>query len=653
MNIEHRPAELLAFHARVFGPQPHTTSSAPPDAESASSSPPPPENEDAEFVNTMFASKNGARIRHLWNGGAPASGDTSGSGGDHALLCELAWWTNGNATHMERLFRQSPRMEAAGPKGERYLARSIKTAIAAWRKNQPPPPDPPPVDSATSDTPSSDQDASAGDPAPGDGEVRSHSASPKSVPEPPPVEVPTLRPVHFTDLGNAVRLVRRFGEDLRYVYGLGWIIWDGIRWCVDRTGIALRLAKATIVALYAEASTLTDDGARAGLVAHAKASESNPRLEALLAVAESEPGIATSPDQLDSDPWFLNVKNGVVDLRTGQLRSHRRSDLITKLAPVVYNPNATLELWNTFVAAITNNDADQARFLQRACGYSSTGITQEEKFFIGIGGGATGKSTFASALDAALGDYALSVNIETFLHAKYSRNPAAPSEDIARLRGARFVYALESPEGRSFNLEFVKRATGGGDPLIGRFPFARHSLEFIPELKLWLLANHPPRARIDDDAFWRRACRIPFLNVIPPERRDPTVKARLRDPQVAGPAIIAWLVHGCLDWQRHGLPPSESVAKATTAYREEMDPLQDFFAECCVFDRQAWTATGELRAAYDAWCRERGEKHPVPWSDIAEALRRRGCEAKAGHIPGTDKRPRGWQGITLQDTARA
>jgi putative DNA primase/helicase len=194
-------------------------------------------------------------------------------------------------------------------------------------------------------------------------------------------------------------------------------------------------------------------------------------------------------------------------------------------------------------------------------------------------------------------------------------------------------------EGKKLAEGLVKLVTGG-NTVRARFLY-QEAFDFVPQFKLWLAANHAPKVKHDDSAMWRRILRIPFENVLPKERCDPTVKARLKNVEECGSAILAWAVEGCLRWREQGLGVPPVVEEATEQYRLDMDPLKEFVAECCICHPNAWTPAGTLRSAYERYCRENGEKHPVGPRDFADGLRARGCtrdKRHAGH---------GWLGIGL------
>jgi putative DNA primase/helicase len=445
----------------------------------------------------------------------------------------------------------------------------------------------------------------------------------KSVGRYPPGSLPT------TDLGNAERLVGRHGHDLVHVYGLGWHVWTSQLWERDETGQVERRAKETVRSIYEEAAHVAQDEKRKTLAKWAKQSESVSRLGAMIALARSEPGIPLKADQLDADPWLLNVQNGSLDLRTGDLRPHDRSDLITKLAPVAYDRDAEAPAWESFLGRILPNAAVR-KFLQRYAGYSLTGDVSEQILLFLYGTGANGKSTLLNTLLEMMGNYAQQAAPE-LLTIKRGAHPT----ELADLQGARFVASIEVEEGKRLAESLVKQMTGG-DRIKARF-MRRDFFEFDPTHKIWLAANHKPVVRGTDHAIWRRIKLVPFEVTIPEPERDPNLPEKLRAEL---PGILAWAVRGCLDWQREGLDEPEEIRAATEEYREDMDPLQEFFEEWCLFREDHWTTSADIRGAYQGWAQKAGER-PLDWHMVAARLKERGCREKRRH------QGRGWQGIEL------
>jgi putative DNA primase/helicase len=441
----------------------------------------------------------------------------------------------------------------------------------------------------------------------------------------------------LTDLGNAERLVARHGNDLRFAAGLGWLVWGGQRWKPDRDGEVMRRAKQTVRAIPVEAEGLDADG-RKGVFKWAITSESEPRLRAAVKLAESEAAVVVPVDELDADPWLLNAPNGTVDLRSGELREHRRSDLLTKITGASYQPDAYFELWDDFLKAVTAGNLELAAFLARAIGYSVTGHTGEEVLFFGHGPTATGKSTFFDAVKSALGDYADVADFETFLK---RRGDAGIRNDIARLVGARLVVSIEVDEGRQLAEGLLKLVTGG-DPVTARFLY-RETFEFRPSFKLWMAANERPRVNADDAAMWRRIIQVPFTHTIPESERDDRVKLKLRTNPDAQAAILAWAVQGCLEWQRHGLAVPDCVRSYTAEYRAENDLLADWLTDACLLGPELYAFANELRGSYEKWATEASEK-PLAGKAFAARLKTRGC-TPAKHGSGR----RIWRGIALCD----
>jgi putative DNA primase/helicase len=459
---------------------------------------------------------------------------------------------------------------------------------------------------------------------------------------------------HFnlTDAGNAERFAAQHGDRIKFCWSWKkWLYYDGTRWNPE-TGEekARHMALQTTRSILADAAATEDQDKRKRVAAWGLQSESNNRIQAILALARSLPDIAVYADSLDAGIFSLNCLNGTIDLTTGQLRDHDAADMLTKLCPVQYDPGARMPLWDDFLRTVTNNDSAMMSFLQAATGYALTGSTQEEKLFFVHGDAATGKSTFVEGLKATLGSYAATADFESFLKRD---SVGGPRNDIAKLAGARLVVSVEVDEGKTLAEGLVKMLTGG-DTISARFLYSE-SFEFVPQFKLWLAANHAPRVRDDDEAMWRRILRIPFNHVIPKDARDPTVKLRLRDPEVAGPAILAWAVQGCLKWQGAGLVVPSAVESSTQEYRRSQDPLWEFFQEECKFAPQAYVPVHEMRSAYEQWAKDAGIRYPVGPREFNKRLRARGCASKPKRCAdncGDERVSKCWTGVTLISRTR-
>ena len=377
--------------------------------------------------------------------------------------------------------------------------------------------------------------------------------------------------------------------------------WGGVdrtHWQIDLTGEVERRAKETIRHMYKEADNIEDEEQRAAVAKFAARSETNRAISAMVELAKSEPGIPVLSDQLDRDIWLLNCKNGTLDLRTGELRPHNRKDYITRIIPTEYNPYADFEEWAKFLHRIMNDNAELISFLQRAVGYSLTGSTREQCLFMLYGCGANGKTTFLEAISDVLAGYAQRTPTDTLL----AKDTSGISNDIARLKGARFVVASEVEEGRKMAESLVKQMTGG-EKMTARFMRAEY-FEFKPHFKLWIGTNHKPVIRGTDHAIWRRIKLIPFNVTIPEPERDKELPNKLRKEKAG---ILNWAVMGCMDWLKDGLGEPEEVVKATGEYRSEMDVLTRFISDCCVTNTQKCTKSSELYRKYTEWSKDNGE----------------------------------------------
>jgi putative DNA primase/helicase len=447
------------------------------------------------------------------------------------------------------------------------------------------------------------------------------------------------RTERLTDMGNAVRLVNLHGRDLRYIPEFRkWLVWDGWRWLMDEDGEIMRRAKSTATAIYTEAKKAAEASEKDmadKLASHASKTQSANRIKAMIELAQSEPGIPVRTGELDQNNYLLGVTNGVINLRTGALREPRQADHITKQAHVAYEPDAQAPLFVAFLQRIMGGNQALVDFIQRAIGYSLTGDTGEQCLFFLHGSGANGKSTLLNAIKELLGDYAMQCPAETLM---VKQGGGSIPNDIARLRGARFVATSETEDGRRFAEAMIKQLTGG-DVIAARFLFAEY-FEFTPNFKIWLGANHKPVIRGDDYAIWRRIRLVPFTVTIPPEQRDKNLPEKLRNEY---PGILAWAVQGCMEWQIQGLNPPPEVIAATDEYKSEMDLIGKWIEECCITKPNATAKASSLYGNYKRWVEDNGG-HPLSNTKFGLKLGDRGfSKEKSGTVV--------YRGIGLLDTS--
>jgi putative DNA primase/helicase len=422
-----------------------------------------------------------------------------------------------------------------------------------------------------------------------------------------------------TDLGNAERLVARHGRDLRYCHPWSkWLTWDDRHWRIDNRAAARRMAKATVRAMYGEAVSIEDEDRRKEHVQWAMTSESHTRLKAMLALAEAEPNIPILTDEMDPDPWVLNCLNGTLDLRTGNLRPHRREDNITKLCPVKYDATATCPLWEKTIATVFARNEALIRFFQRLCGVILTGSVAEQILPILYGKGSNGKSTILNVLMNILGtDYAMKAMPELLM---VRRGGEAHPTERADLFGKRLVVAIETGEGARLNETLIKELTGS-DKIRAR-RMREDPWEFQPTHKVLLCTNHKPAVKGTDHAIWRRLKLIPFTVTIPDSEQDLGLPGKLA---AESSGILAWCVRGCLDWQREGLATPNEVTEATAQYREDEDTLAGFLTENCVINPGIRAKATPLYEHYKQWAEAAGE-HVMTQKAFGTAMTERGFE---------------------------
>jgi putative DNA primase/helicase len=456
-------------------------------------------------------------------------------------------------------------------------------------------------------------------------------AKQRTEPEPEP-QSKDKSEVHLTDLGNARRVVGRHGQDLHFCHPMkSWHVWDGKRWPEDATAEVVRRVKETqgffhrslAEQIVAIGDAGEDDGRKARLamltrcLKHALSWEDSRAIARCVTSMASEPGVPVRPEEFDADNFLLNVLNGTIDLRTGELREHRRSDLLTKLAPVEYKADALCPLWESCLRKWMDENGDLIGYLQRVVGYWLTGDVREHAWWLFHGAGANGKSTFLNTILEMLGDYAMTAEAELLLQKKNE----AHSTERADLMGKRFVFCSEVDEGKRMAEALVKKLTGG-ENVRARKCF-KDNIEFRPTHKIVLAANHKPTIRGTDFAVWRRIKFVPFVVTIIEQERDTKLGEKLKAEH---PGILAWAVRGCLAWQENGLGEPDEVRQATTEYQAEQDAIAGFIAERCIVNSLCRTQVSRFFGAYQEWSGDNETSRKV----FSKHMEKKGFPAEVG-----------------------
>jgi putative DNA primase/helicase len=310
-------------------------------------------------------------------------------------------------------------------------------------------------------------------------------------------------------------------------------------------------------------------------------------------------GIPINLGQLDSNQYLFNVDNGTIDLRTGELLSHRKEDLITVMVPVIYDKTAICPKWLKFLDRATSGNKELQSYLQRGVGLSLTGDVRSEVIFLLYGLGNNGKSTFTMTIRKLMAGYGHRLDAEDLMVKEKQRG--GPKEGIADLNNKRYVVCSEIQDGRTLDCSLVKDLTGG-ETIKARRMY-EHEVEYMPTAKLWLYGNHKPVIKDSTLSIWRRVKLIPFGVTIPAKEVNENLKDELAEEL---PGILNWAIEGCLAWQHDNLGTCKLVSDATADYRHDSDILGDFLEDKCVISQELMIVKKDMKELYAAWCSENG-----------------------------------------------
>lgn len=457
---------------------------------------------------------------------------------------------------------------------------------------------------------------------------------------------PTI-PTSFSDAHVAEALADHLRGRWLYVAAWGrWLTWDGTRWAHDRTEGVHEEARQWVIDLVA---TVAGVGASSDDVKRAASYRNRAKLDAALTMARRVDGIAAGPDEFDVNPDLLNVANGVVDLRTGELSVHDPALRLTRLAPVDYVPGAHCADVGELLRVV---DREVVDWLSRLVGYAATGHTSEDVVAVLDGSGANGKSTLLEALGAVLGDYAGAVSPQLVMRTSHEPHPTIKAD----LMGRRLVWVSETEEGGSFRMEQVKALTGG-DQISARF-MRGDFFTFAPTHTLVIATNHRPAVNSTEHAAWRRLRLVPFPHTYKPAHeagpgdrvQDPGLRRRLVTGKAQREALLAWIVAGAVEWYRTGLGACPAIDAAGRQWRQAEDVVLRFITECLTFEAGGFTRGRDLYVTYVGWCAAEGRKAKSNKNFAAEFLDHEAVRA-AGVTKVMPQRQAHYRGVSVRASA--
>ena len=428
-------------------------------------------------------------------------------------------------------------------------------------------------------------------------------AAPGTAPGPAETEdLATPRIRAFTDLGNTERFLDRHKDSFRFTSGKGWYSFDGTRWVPESDAAVNRAAWETVRAIGDEPAPPPEPGERNLMTPRKwmRQSESAARVSAIVSMAKSAGGICVKEEEFDQHDWLFNTVSGTIDLKTGTLHPHDRSQLLSTISPVKFDPRAECPEWLKLLDRVMLGRQEIVNFMQRLAGYCMSGSTAEQAFIVNYGEGNNLKSTYLDVLKRVMGpSYAATTPFSTFSE---KRNGGIPN-DVAALCKARMVVASEGERTTKLAEAQIKALTGN-EEISARF-LHKEFFTFRPRFTIMLQSNHKPVISGTDRGIWRRVRFIPWEYTIP----DGEVNKNWAEEEVVaeGPGILAWMVRGCLEYRRIGLAEPEAVRAAIAQYREGEDVLGRWIREECTRIPDSDAPAAGIYQVYRNWCQSTGE----------------------------------------------
>jgi P4 family phage/plasmid primase-like protien len=444
---------------------------------------------------------------------------------------------------------------------------------------------------------------------------------PMNIPGTPPNVTKLENEVIFGDKQNAELFASTYRGQLLFVFPISkWFRWNGATWSeclggeieVAAKDVSNRIADAAIELFKAGENTKSKK-----LLNHATKAQNLHQINAMLMLARSEEGLHLNTlEQLNKDPLLIGVKNGVVNLSTGQAIQPEQHQYITKQCNARFDPKASCQSWLKFLNDTFDNDQELIDSVQRLLGYTLTGSVTEEIMVICYGYGANGKSVMSNVIHHVLGEYS-KIGSASILKRRRD-DDSSPRSDIASLIGSRYISLNEMQNGDRLDDQVVKMLAGR-EPISARELYKEH-ISFTPTGKVWLKTNHKPIVLGDDDGIWRRLVILPFNRKFEPHERDPMLEDKLIKE---ADGILMWMIEGATLWCKDGLHLCEKITRECSSYRTESDILGQFIEESVNLAPSLKTQDKKLFSAYQHYCVQNGN-HPLSKARFSQKLRERG-----------------------------
>lgn len=404
----------------------------------------------------------------------------------------------------------------------------------------------------------------------------------------------------LTDTGNAKLLVSQYGRELRYNPGMGWVVYEGGKWQSDSDVKVIALMQKTAQSIYEKAARASTPEEAQTWGRWARQSLQAVRIKGAIEMAK--PMLWVEPDEFDYNPELLNVKNGVVNLRTGEFMEHNPNLLLTQQANVNFREGATCPKWEAMIDMVFGGDKALVDWIQACMGWTASGRSDAKALFFMYGPeGNNGKSTIMETLANILGDYALKTSSSAVMAKRWDSSVNSPF--LVKFRGKRFVYTSETEDGQRWATGILKDLTGGD--MISAAAKHKAPIEFKATHSLWVYGNEKPIVDDIGDAFWERLKTIPFNYAIPKAKRRPMLEV-LAEFEAEASGILNWLIAGYQQANAGAIQRNEpdAVMNQMTTYRLDSDPLEQYLSMYCVRGEGEQILVSEFAQAYNSWYRQ-------------------------------------------------